>query len=338
MEPALVHPVTIDDVLAAEARIRPFLPVTPLREYAPLNLAVGDGITVLLKHENHQPTNAFKVRNALSALSNLPADARRRGVVAASRGNHGLGLAWAGKMLGIPVTICVPHNNNLDKNIAIRGLGARLVERGRDYDEAIGVAQSLVEEEGLVCIHSTNNADVIAGAATVTLEMLKQYPEFDALVIAVGGGSVCAGAIIVAKDFRPDIAIYAVQAEGASAIHDSWRARRPLTTASATTIADGLATRSTYEYTYSTLLDGLDDFITVNDEEIADAMRIIYATTHNLCEPAGAAGLAGLIRLRQRLQGKRVGVVLTGSNVDWDTLKSVVSGRPCTRVNTRRVL
>src|SRR5881275_169886 len=186
-------PVTIADVLQARKRIREVLPVTPLRRYAPLDEAVGYGIRVFLKHENHQPTQAFKARNTLAALTALGAEERKRGVIGASRGNHGQGLAWAGQLLGIPVVICVPRLNNPEKNAAMRGFGAELIEQGDDYDAAVQVADRLVRERGMTLVHSTNHRQVIAGAGTLTLEMLEQQPDLDALVLAVGGGSQSVG-------------------------------------------------------------------------------------------------------------------------------------------------
>src|SRR5512135_2392489 len=192
-----VWPITFDDVVAARERLRPHLPKTPLRSYAALDEAVGSGVRVLVKHENFQPTGAFKVRNGLSALTALGPDERARGVVAATRGNHGLGLAWAGRRLGVPVTVCVPLGNNPEKNAAVRGLGARLVEEGRDYDESAQVAERLVRDERLHLVHSTNDARVVSGAGTLTLETLEQEGRIEALVFAVGGGSQAVGGLTV---------------------------------------------------------------------------------------------------------------------------------------------
>nr|MBA3821685.1 pyridoxal-phosphate dependent enzyme [Deltaproteobacteria bacterium] len=170
-------PITIEDVTAARARLAPYLTPTPLRRYAELDEATG--ARVLVKHENHLPTNAFKARNTLSFMTALPPVQRTRGVVAATRGNHGAGLAWAGAQLGVPVVICVPHGNNPEKNAAIRGHGAELVEAGRDYDEAVEVAQRLVIARGLVMAHSTNDPHVIAGAATLSAEICEQAETLD---------------------------------------------------------------------------------------------------------------------------------------------------------------
>ncbi|HEY1818106.1 MAG TPA: pyridoxal-phosphate dependent enzyme [Kofleriaceae bacterium] len=313
--------ITWEDVVAARARIAPYLTHTPLRSYAPLDAEVGAGIRVLVKHENHLPTNAFKARNAMSVMTALSADQRRRGVIAATRGNHGAGLAWAGKTLGVPVVICVPIGNNPEKNAAMVGFGAELIEIGRDYDEAAQHASRLAAERGLHVAHSTNDANVIAGAATLWAEVFEQAA-LDACVVAVGGGSQAVGAIVARRDRT--IPIYGVQAAGASAIHDSWHAKERRTIATADTFADGLATRATYDATWPALRDGLAGFVTAPDPDIAAAIRMLLRTTHNLAEGAGAAGLAGLIALRDRLAGKTVAVVLSGSNIDIDTLRRVL--------------
>jgi threonine dehydratase len=317
-------PITSEDVVRARARIAPYLEPTPLRHYATLDAEVGHGIRVLVKHDNHLPTNAFKARNAMSFMTALPVDQRARGVVAATRGNHGAGLAWAGSMLGVPVVICVPHGNNPEKNAAIRGYGAELIESGHDYDEAVATAHALVAERGLVMAHSTNDANVIAGAGTLFAEIHDQAEMLDACVVAVGGGSQAVGALVAARARRPGTLVFGVQAAGASAIHDSWHAKQRLVRDSADTFADGLATRSTYDLTWDALRDGLAGFVAVPDAALADAIRILMRTTHNLVEGAGAAGLAGLIALRERLAGKTVAIVLSGANIDAATLRTVL--------------
>lgn len=316
-------PITWDDVVAARARIAPYVPPTPLRSYPALDEELG--ARVLVKHENHLPTNAFKARNAMSFMAALPAEQRARGVVAATRGNHGAGLAWAGATLGVPVVICVPHGNNPEKNAAIRGHGAELIEAGRDYDEAVEVALRLVTERGLVMAHSTNDANVIAGAATLSAELFEQAPALDAVVVAVGGGSQAVGAIAAARQLRPSVAVYGVQAGAASAIHDSWHAKERRTVASANTFADGLATRATYDLTWPALRDHLAGFVTASESELAAAVRLLIRTTHNLAEGAGAAGVAGVAKLRDTLAGKTVAVILSGSNIDAETLRRVLS-------------
>ena len=318
-------PVAIADVLQARERIRGTLPPTALRRYAPLEEEVGYAIRLFVKHENHQPTQAFKARNALAALTSLSEEEKKKGVVGASRGNHGQGLAWAGQMLGVPVAICVPQGNNPEKNEAMRGFGAEVIEQGDDYDAAVLVADRLVRERGMTLVHSTNHRQVIAGAGTLALEMLEQEPSLEVLVLSVGGGSQAVGAMTVARAMRPELRVFGVQAERAAAIHDSWHKGRPLTGYTANTFADGVATRAVYELTFPALREGLAGFVKVSEAAIADAVRLLLRTTHNLAEGAGATGLAGLLALRETLAGKSVGICISGGNIDQETLRRVVS-------------
>jgi len=319
-------PIAFDDVLAARERLRPHLPPTPLRPYPELDAVTG--CRVLVKHEEKNPTGSFKARNGLSVVTALDADERRRGVVAATRGNHGLGLAWAGARLGVPVTICVPVGNSPLKNERIRALGARLIEEGADYDASVAVMERITRDEGLRRVHSTNDPLVIAGAATLTLEACEQAEAFDAMVVAVGGGSQAVGALTVLRHLRPAADVFGVQAEGASAIHDWWHTGRPLERPSADTFADGLATRKTYALTFPALQEGLADFVAVPDRAIAEALLLLRRITGTTPEGAGAAGLAGLLGLRDRFRGRTVVVVISGANIDPDILARLPGGVP----------
>jgi threonine dehydratase len=313
-------PIRIQDVLAARERIGRWLRPTPLRHYPLLDREAG--ARVLVKHEELNPTRSFKVRNGLAVLT---AWGPGPGVVAATRGNHGLGVAWAGSRLGVPVTICVPRGNSPAKNAAIRALGAELIEEGDDYDESVLVMRRLVQERGLREVHSTNEPLVIAGAGTMTLEIVEQADRLDAMVVAVGGGSQAVGALTVLRERLPDVKVYGVQAAGAAAIHDSWHARAPLTREHADTFADGLATRMSYELTFPALCEGLADFVTVSDAEIADALRTLHRLTGTAPEGAGAAGLAGWRKLG--LSHRTVAIVISGANIDADVLQLVLDGR-----------
>jgi threonine dehydratase len=319
-----VFPITLDDVRAARVRLDPYLAPTPLRRHPMLDAAIA-GVTVLVKHENVQPTGSFKVRNGLATVTALDGAQRHAGIVGATTGNHGLGLSYAGRQLDVPVTICVPVGNNPEKNAALRAWGATVVEEGADYDEAVAVAQRLVETRGLVLAHSTNNPAVLAGAGTMTLEILEQAADLDVLMIAVGGGSQAVGAITVARALRPELRIIGVQAAGAPAAHDGWHAKTPRRTDRASTFAEGVATRSTYELTFPTLLEGLSGFLTVTDAEIAEGVRLILSATHHLVEGAGAMGVAAAMKLGPQLRGKRVGVIFCGGNMDSAVLRRILN-------------
>jgi len=317
--------ISIADVHAAEHRIRPYLTPTPLRRYRLLDDIVGHEIGVHVKHENLQPTGSFKVRNGLSVVTALSVEDRRRGLVAATKGNHGQGLAYAGALLAVPVTLVVPGDNVPEKNAAMAALGAELVPGGRDYDTATAVAAQLTAVRGLRLAHSTNDPGVLAGAGTITLEILRQQRNLDAIVVAVGGGSQAVGAIVVARSLQPRLKVYAVQASGAAACHDSWHAGTRLAYDRVDTFADGIATRTTYDLSFPTLRDGLAGFVTVSDAEIAEAIRVLHRATHTTCEGAGAAPLAGLMKLRPELAGRQVALVLSGANIDGHTLARVLS-------------
>ncbi len=320
-------PVSVDEIRAAcEVRIAPYLTPTPLRAYAELDAAVGHGIRVFVKHENFQPTGAFKVRNGLSLMTALPDAERQRGVVAATRGNHGLGVAFAAHAFGVRATICVPVGNNPEKNAAMCAIGARVVEEGRDYDDATAVADRIVRDEGATLAHSTNDRRVIAGAGT----MLPADAGAGAGARRDGdrGRRRVAGGWSDGGGARPEARARGVRGAGGRGAGGarSWHAGRRLTTPSADTFADGLATRATYDLTFPALQESLADFVTVTDAEIAEAMRLVLRTTHSLVEGAGAAGLAGLRKLAPRLRGQCIGVVLSGANVDLETLRRVASG------------
>jgi threonine dehydratase len=316
--------IAFSDILAAHERIKPYLVPTPLRNYPELDELVGHGIQVWVKHENHHPTQSFKIRNGLSAVTALDTEARARGVIGASTGNHGLGLAYAGRLLGVRVVICVPLNNNPEKNAAIRALGAELVESGATYDESAATCARLCEQRAMTLVHSTNNHDVIAGAGTMTLEILDQRADLDALVIATGGGSQAVGALVVTAAKKPSLTICAVGAAGAPAQYESWKARKLLSGLPVKTMAEGVATGSAYTMTFDALKNGLSEFVIVSEEEIYQAIRDYVRITHNIAEGAAAAGLAGLRKLAPRLAGQHVGIVLCGGNLSNEALRRAI--------------
>ncbi len=321
-----MYPISFDDVVAARSRLRPYLDPSPVRHYPPLDELVGHGIRVLVKHENHLPTGSFKVRNGTSSITALTDDEVARGVIAASTGNHGLGLAWSGAQRGVSVTICVPRGNNPEKSAAIRGLGATVLEVGDRYDETIAACRALADRDGKTLVHSTNHREVIAGAGTMTAELLEQAPDVDAVIIALGGGSQAVGAAVVRDAVKPALEVYAVQSVGASAQHDAWHDGAPRAGASVQTFAEGIATGATYDLTFAALRDGLAGFVLVEEAAIAQGVRDLWRITHNLAEGAGATGLAGLHALAPRLAGRTVGIIVCGGNLDAARAVTVLSG------------
>lgn len=320
-------PVSYDDILAARDRLRPFFSASPVRHYPLLDALVGYGIRVLMKHENHLPTGSFKVRNGTASITALTPEQAKRGVIAATTGNHGLGLAWAGAARGVSVTICVPKGNNPEKNAGIRSFGATLIEVGDRYDDTVVACRAIAEQEQRTIVHSTNHRPVVAGAGTMMLEFCEQAPELDAVVIALGGGSQAVGAMAVAGAVKPGLQIIAVQSEGATAQHDAWRDGMPRAGEPVQTFAEGIATGSTYDLTFEALRGGLADFVLASDDMIAQGVRDLWSITHNLAEGSGATGLAGLRLLAPQLAGKTVGIVMCGGNLDAARAVEILAGR-----------
>jgi threonine dehydratase len=312
---------TLADVLEARRRISPHLPPTPLYGYASLNDLLG--AEVFVKHENHQPIGAFKVRGGVNLISQLTADERERGVIAASTGNHGQSIAYAARLFGVPATICVPEDANPVKVTSMRGLGVELVFHGRDFDEARERCEQLAEERGYRYVHSGNEPLLIAGVGTETLEILEEQPRTDVIIVPVGGGSGAAGACIVAKALNDAIRIVGVQSEAAPAAFRSWQERR-LVVDRMETFAEGLATRTAFELPQRILWQLLDDFVLVSDDEIRTAQALLIEASRNLVEAAGAAPLAAGLRLREQLNGKRVALILSGGNASREQLLDVL--------------
>ena len=309
------------DVLEARLRIAAHLRPTPLFGYAALNELVE--AEVFVKHENHQPVGAFKVRGGVNLLSQLGAEERERGVIAASTGNHGQSVAYAARLFGVPATICVPEHANPVKVASMRGLGAELIFHGRDFDEAREHCEQLADERGYRYVHSGNEPLLIAGVATETIEILEEEPRIDVIVVPVGGGSGAAGACIVAKAINPAAKVIGVQSEAAPAAFRSWQERR-LVEDRMETFAEGLATRTAFELPQRILWQWLDDFVLVSDDEIRAAQALLIEATRNLVEAAGAAALAAGLRLRQQLSGKRVALIVSGGNVSREQLLDVL--------------
>ncbi|MDX6437900.1 MAG: hypothetical protein QOF45_483 [Gaiellaceae bacterium] len=314
--------ITLADVLEARRRISPHLRATPLYPYAGLDELLGAEVWV--KHENHQPVGAFKVRGGVNLVSQLSDDERSRGLIAASTGNHGQSVAYAARLHGVAARICVPEDANPVKLAAMRALGAELIEHGKDFDAAREHCELLAAEHGYRYVHSGNEPLLIAGVGTETLEILEDRPDVDAIIVPIGGGSGAAGACIVAKGIRPDIEVIGVQSEAAPAAFRSWQARALLDDETATN-AEGLATRVPFELPQQILWEHLDDFVLVSENEIRHANRLMIEHTRNLVEPAGAAPLAAALKLRARLRGKRVALVLSGGNISPAQLASLFS-------------
>jgi threonine dehydratase len=300
------------EVLAARQRIAPYLRATALYRYPALDATTGAQVWV--KHENHQPVGAFKVRGGVNLVSQLGAEERHMGVIAASTGNHGQSVAYAAQLFGVRAVICVPEQANPVKVESMRALGAEVVFHGRDFDEAREHCEKQATEHGYRYIHSGNEPLLIAGVATYTVEILEAQPDTEVIVVPVGGGSGAAGACVVAKAVRPSIEVIGVQSEAAPAAYRSWQAGALVEDATST-FAEGLATRTAFELPQRILRDLLDDFVLVSEDALKSATRLMIEKTRNLVEPAGAAALAAVLASPQRFAGRKVAIVCSGGNI-----------------------
>src|SRR5258706_1855358 len=306
--------VTIADIWEAHKLLKPHLHHTPLA--ASRTLYDITGAEVYLKAENMQRSGSFKVRGASYKLSRLSEEEYRRGVIAASAGNHAQGVAIAAAQYKIPCTIVMPETAPLVKVMATQGYGASVVLHGFNYDDAYQHCLELQEETGATFVHAFDDPDVIAGQGTLGLEMLSDLPDADVIVVPIGGGGLIAGIAVAARALRPNITIIGVQAAGASSCRTSLDAGQLCTLPTITTIADGIAVKRPGELTFSLIQRLVDDVILVNDEEIIAAVLLLMERNKLLVEGAGAAGVAALLSGTLELKGKKVIVPLTGGNID----------------------
>jgi threonine dehydratase len=313
----------LGDVFAARRRIAPYLAPTPLYSYPALDALAGTRL--LVKHENHQPVGAFKVRGGVNLVSQLSDDERRRGVITASTGNHGQSIAYAANLFGVRAIVCVPERANPVKVESMQALGAEVALRGSDFDDAREYCEKQSAEHGYRYIHSANEPLLIAGVGTYTLEMLESRQGIDVIVVPVGGGSGAAGACTVAKAVSPSIEVIGVQSEAAPAAYRSWR-ERALVSDAMRTFAEGLATRTAFDLTQRILWRLLDDFLLVSDDDLRAATRTMIEKTRNLVEPSGAAALAAVLANRQRFAGRTVAIICSGGNISPAQLVELWAG------------
>jgi threonine dehydratase len=315
---------TLDELETAQRAIHAVFPGTP--QYAWPLLAERTGTEVWVKHENHTPTGAFKVRGGLVHMERLAQEQPHlRGVISATRGNHGQSLAYAGRRFGVPVTIVVPHGNSLEKNAAMRALGATLIEHGHDFDSAKIEAVRLAEVEGLTFAPSFHR-DLVLGVATWALELFRAVAHLDVVYVPIGLGSGICGAILARDLLGLRTEIVGVQSVGADAYARSLEAGHTVALPSADTLADGLAVRVPDPAAFAIIQAGVSRIVTVTDDEIAEAIRVFWTDTHNLAEGAGAAPLAALLRERAAMNGQRVGMPLCGGNIDLALFRRWVLG------------
>lgn len=316
--------ISLQNSLGARGVLKNYLTPTPLRQYPSLDRLVG--ADVFVKHENHNLTGTFKIRGGINLMYNLKKQGCS-GVITYSTGNHGTSVATSARMFGIHAVVVLPENSNPLKVKSIRDTGAELIEYGEDFEAAGRKVAQLVKERGLYFVHPANEGYLVNGVATGFLEILEDVPDLDALIIPIGAGSEAAAAISVAKQIRPELEIIGVQAEAAQAAYRSWK-EKAILTAPNMTFAGGVATGAAYEIPFSYYKDGLTDFILLSEEELYQGIALAAHHTRNLTEGAGSACLRAAIKIRERLQGKKVAVQMSGGNVSADELR-VAMGQPC---------
>lgn len=318
--------ISLPELETAGDFVHRFLAPTPQIAW-PL-LAEAAGCDVWVKHENHLPIGAFKVRGGLVYLEWLRQQTPRvAGVIAATRGNHGQSVGFAARKAGIAATIVVPHGNSREKNAAMRGFGVELIEEGHDYQAAAEYAIRLSEERGLHMIPSFHPL-LVRGVATYGLELFRAVSELDTVYVPVGIGSGACGVIAARNALNLQTRVVGVVAEGAPAYALSFRSRELVATQKADTFADGVAVRTPDPEALAVMFHGLERIVMVPDAEIRAAMRLFFTATHNIAEGAGAIALAALLREKEKMKGKRVGVILSGGNVDREIFAPILQESP----------
>jgi len=281
---------------------------------------------VWVKHENHLPTCAFKVRGGVNYMAHLPADKKTRGVITASTGNHGQSVAFAARLFGTRALVAMPHGSNSLKVESIRNFGAEVHFVGKDFDESRKWAEETAENEGMCFLSSGDEPLLISGVGTYSLEIFESLPKVDVIIVPVGSGSGASGACVVAKTLNPSVQVFAVQAAAAPAAYLSWKEQRRVDS-TMETFAEGLATRSPFDLPQAILRRHLDDFILVSEDELKMATLLALEKTRNLVEPAGAASLAAALKIRDRLAGKKVALVMRGGNITPPQLQALLNER-----------
>ena len=312
---------TLHDIIAARPHVYRYLKPTPLYSYCGLSDMLGTKVWV--KHENHLPVGAYKVRGGLNLVAHLSQKERASGLFTASTGNHGQSIAYAARAHGLRATIAVPQGANPGKVAAMRGLGAEVVIHGPNYESAREWVERAAAEQGGRLVGGTEDL-LIHGVGSYGLEIIEDLPEVDVILVPVGAGSGACATAIVAKTINPRIEVIAVQSAQAPAMQRSWVAGKPVTVP-AQTIADGLALSVPFENTRRILRKYLDDFVLVEDSAIEAAVLLLLEHTHNLAEGAGAAPLAAALDMKHRLAGKNVVLVMTGGNLSFDSLRKLLA-------------
>jgi threonine dehydratase len=315
--------LTFQDILQARRTIQKYLPPTPFL-HSPLLSRLIEA-EVYLKHENLTLIGSFKARGALACLSRLDESGKSKGVITASTGNHGQGLALAGRLLNIEVLVYVPERCNPGKVAMIEALGASVVSIGRDLDDCREAAKKHAEEKSKLFVEDGNETSICAGTATIALEILERQPEIDTILVPVGNGALISGIGFAAKNLQPKIKVIGVQPEGAPCMYLSWKEGCPLETDKAETFADGISTRVPTQFSLQMMKESVDEMLLVSEDELEQAVYLLLQKTHTLVEGAAGASLAGALKMGTALRNRRVALVLTGANLEAGKLIEILS-------------
>ena len=317
-----MNPPTFSDVLFARRQIRPYLARTPLYSYPAVNELIGT--EVFIKHENYLPVGAFKVRGGINLVSQLSADERARGVIAASTGNHGQSIGFAARQYDVAAAVVVPLGNSTGKNAAMRALGVEVIEKGHDFQAAAEFADEIAKERGWHRYPSFHPW-LVRGVGTYALELFKAVPDIDTVYVPVGLASGLCGVIAARDALGRRARVVAVVSAGAPAFALSYERGEPVSHEVTTTIADGMACRTPDASALAIARRGVERVVQVTDDEVKSAMRALFSDTHNVAEGAGAAALAALLQDKQSMRGRTAAIVLTGGNVDSGVYAKVIT-------------
>ena len=313
--------ITIEDIKAAQTNVYKHLKPTPLFHYTGLSELLGTDVWV--KHENHQPVGAFKVRGGVNLAATLTDEEKKRGLYTASSGNHGQSIAYASRAFGINATIAVPEGANPEKVALMKGMGAEVLFHGKDYDSAREWVEELAKEKHGKFVSPTDD-ELICGVGTYALEILEDLPNVDQIFVPVGAGSGVCGTCIVAKNTDSDIRVIGVQSAEAPTMQRSWKSGELLSGEMNTTV-EGISTRVAFENTQKIMKKYLDDFLLLSDESIYKALNLLIQHTHNLVEGAGAAAFAGALSVKEDLKGQKIVVIMSGGNISTGHLKKLLN-------------
>lgn len=312
--------ITIDDIKSARPNVYKYINPTPLYHYSGLSDLVGAEVWV--KHENHLPVGAFKVRGGLNLAASLSEEEKKAGLYTASSGNHGQSIAYASRAYGIKATIAVPEEANPEKVALMKGMGAEILIHGADFDSAREWIMKIATEKGGLFISPTDDV-LICGVGTYTLEIFDELQDVDYIFVPVGAGSGVCGTSIVANSLNPDVKVIGVQSELAPTMQLSWKSGEPLSGETHSSV-EGISTRVSFENTQQIMRKYLSDFLLVSDDSIYDALKLMIQHTHNLTEGAGAAPLAAALTMKEKLAGKKVVLIMSGGNISLQRLKLVL--------------